>query len=201
MELTLEQVEKVSRYTGVTFEQAKAALERTGGSPLDAVILLEKEGKAAPTQGAMWSTRWGAPRPEAESQPEVRSKKLAIPVGRRQRAGSGHRVKVVTGKQVADAVKSLLRNCTTITIDVWRGDDLLVGIPLIISVLLFLVAPYVMIPLTIGGLMLRCRYHISGWNFGEEQINRTMDQVSSTVSGWTDQVLSEMQDLRDKHKK
>ena len=107
----------------------------------------------------------------------------------------------ITAQQVKDAIRSLLRNCTRITIDVWRGDDLLVGIPLIICVLLFLIAYYIMIPLAIVGLALRCRYHIGGWEeAGAEAINRTMDQVTDTVADWTDQLRSELRSEHDKKK-
>ena len=117
----------------------------------------------------------------------------------RTRNGAGHRP--FTAQEVKDAIRSLLRNCTHITIDVWRGDDLLVGIPLIICVLLFCIAYYIMVPLTIVGLILRCRYHIGGWEeAGAETINRTMDQVTDTVADWTDQIRSEFLSENEKKK-
>lgn len=200
MELTLEQVEKVRQYAGVTFEEAKRALEQTGGSPLDAVILLEREGRAPRPEGGAWSTRYGVPpeEPAAEG-PSAARTSVPAKLWVKTRAKSNHRR--ISSKEVGDAIRSLLRNCTRITIDVWRGEDLLVGIPLIICVLLFLIAPYVMVPLTFVGLALRCRYHISGWDFGAETINRTMDQVTDTVAGWTDQIKAEIKSEIDAEKR
>lgn len=196
MGFAVEQIEKVSRYTGVDTDLARRALEETGGSPLDAVIFLEQKGLTAQPVGGVWSTKWEK-RPEPEEPAAVkRGKRNAVVL--RPVAKDGRR-RSYTSREVADAIRSLLRNCLSVTIDVWRGDDLLVGIPLVICVLLFLVAPYAMIPLTFVGLALRCRYHINGWDFsGEETINRTMDQVTETVAGWTDQVWSEMKDHHDR---
>ena len=63
MDITLEQVEKVRSCTGATYEEAKAALEATGGNVLDAVILLEKQGKTGPA-GGDYSTRGAGAEPE-----------------------------------------------------------------------------------------------------------------------------------------
>ena len=40
-----EMAEKLRQHTGVTFEEAKAALEKCQGDMLDAAILLEQQGK------------------------------------------------------------------------------------------------------------------------------------------------------------
>lgn len=49
-----EKVERLVQKTGVSFEEAKAALEQAGGDMLDAMIVLEKNGKAkAPDQSVI----------------------------------------------------------------------------------------------------------------------------------------------------
>lgn len=45
MEITLEQVDKVKERTGVSYAEAKNALEITNGNILDAIILLEEKAK------------------------------------------------------------------------------------------------------------------------------------------------------------
>lgn len=64
MDITLEQVEKVRSCTGASYEEAKAALEAAGGNVLDAVILLEQQGKTGPHRGD-YSTRGAGPEPDA----------------------------------------------------------------------------------------------------------------------------------------
>lgn len=196
MNITTEQMEKVCRFASVTPEEARAALEQTDGSPLDAVLLLERQGKCRPTRGGSWTTRAGPSPEEPATSPPALKKRGSLPARKERREGSRRRI---TLEDVLEALKSLVRNCTRITIDVWRKDDLLVGIPLIICVLLFIVAYYVMIPLTVVGLVLGCRYHISGWDFGEKAINRTMDQVADVVNDLSSQVWHEMKDYHDRH--
>ena len=92
-------------------------------------------------------------------------------------------------------MKNFLRNCTKITVDIWRGEDLLAGVPLVVCVLLFVVAFRPMLVLAIVGLVLRCRYHISGWEGNAADINRTMDQVTDTVAGWADRAWTRWKDF------
>ena len=44
MEITLEQVERLGEEANVSYGQAKAALEYSGGNLLDALIYLEEQG-------------------------------------------------------------------------------------------------------------------------------------------------------------
>ena len=46
MEITLEMVDQVRERTGVTYEEAKAALEGANGNVVDAIIAIEKENAA-----------------------------------------------------------------------------------------------------------------------------------------------------------
>ena len=54
--IDLEKVEKLREKTGVSYEDAKEALEHSGGSLLDAIIYLEKQGKVnTPPGGGFYS--------------------------------------------------------------------------------------------------------------------------------------------------
>ena len=63
MEITLEQVEQLREKTGVTYAQAKQALEYSGGNLLDAIIYLEERGAIPREEGAYFSTRSEMPPP------------------------------------------------------------------------------------------------------------------------------------------
>ena len=193
MELTKEQIEKVARFSGVTWDEARVALEQAGGSPLDAVLLLEQRGRSAQVPGGAYSTRAGV-------QPEggVPLAGSARPAGAADLPHRKAAHRKYTAREVGDAVKGFLRNCTKITVDIWRGEDLLAGVPLVVCVLLFVVAFKLMLALALVGLVLRCRYHISGWEGNTADINRTMDRVTETVAGWTDQVKAEFSRHWDK---
>ena len=182
MDFTKEQIEKVAAFSGVTREEAWVALEQAGGSPLDAVILLEQRGRSAAVPSGAYSTRSGVQ--QERDAPPAGAADLPAPCKKAAR-------RKYTAREVGDAVKSFLRNCTKITVDIWRGEDLLAGVPLVVCVLLFVVAFRLMLALALVGLVLRCRYHISGWEGNTADINRTMDRVSETVTGWTDRIKAE----------
>jgi hypothetical protein len=54
--VTMEMVEKLRERAGVSYEDAKAALDASGGDMLDAIIYLEKQGKATPPAGGFYSS-------------------------------------------------------------------------------------------------------------------------------------------------
>ncbi|HEY5466186.1 MAG TPA: hypothetical protein VIL27_04045, partial [Clostridia bacterium] len=54
--VTLEQVELLRSKADVTYEEARQALEATGGDLLDAVVLLEIQGKVRPPKAAAAGT-------------------------------------------------------------------------------------------------------------------------------------------------
>ncbi len=53
-----EKVEKLVEKAGVTYEDAKAALDKANGDLLDAMIILEKEGKAEAPKQSSYSTKY-----------------------------------------------------------------------------------------------------------------------------------------------
>lgn len=161
MDITLEQVEKVRKCTGCSYEEAKAALTKTGGNVLDAVILLEQKNEPKAGSGN-YSTR-GAEAPEKDPEPGWRWP---------------------TCQEFCRAVKSLIVNCLAISLEVWINHRMTCMIPLLIAVILLLVAPYVSVGLLLLGLCLGYRIHISGrgtegWG---SKVNQVMDQVGDTVS-------------------
>ena len=73
MSVTLEQVEQLRAHAAVSYEEARRALEACDGDLLDALILLEREGRippgggrgafftggaGAPACGSCWRRRW-----------------------------------------------------------------------------------------------------------------------------------------------
>lgn len=160
MNITLEQVEKVRSCTGASYEEAKAALEETGGNVLDAVILLERRGDGGPA-GGDYSTR--SPGSETEKSGPGRHKP--------------------SGQEVWKALKSLAANCLSISLEIWKSGRMTCMIPLIAALILVVVAPYVSVGLTLAGLCFGYRIHISGkgtegWG---RKVNQVMDQVGDTV--------------------
>lgn len=177
MEITLEQVEKVRSCTGASYEEARAALEETGGNVLDAVILLEQRGKSGPT-GGDYSTRSSRPAPEPE-----------VPGWRKP-----------SWPEVKRALKSVVINCLAISLEIWKNGRMTCMIPLVIALILCLMEPYVVLGLALIGLCFGYRIHVSGRGTEEwgDKVNRVMDQIGDTVS---DAVSSIFGDRNRKGKK
>ena len=53
-----EKVEKLVEKAGVTYEEAKKALEKADGDLLDAMIILEREGKTEAPRQSSYSTQY-----------------------------------------------------------------------------------------------------------------------------------------------
>lgn len=79
MSVTLEQVERLRAHAAVSYEEARRALEACDGDLLDALILLEREGRipAGGGRGAFFTTQPGA----------ARSRRPPGPPGGRRRPG------------------------------------------------------------------------------------------------------------------
>lgn len=58
--ITIELVEKLQQRANVTYEEAKLALEKCDGDILEALIMLEQEGKTTKSEGGAYSTNQNA---------------------------------------------------------------------------------------------------------------------------------------------
>lgn len=179
MEITLEQVERLREKANVSYEEAKAVLEEANGSLLDALILLERRGKIGPGggQSASYSTRPGAgsqtsqafyPGPAEEPEEE----------GERS-SGLWH------------FIQGLLRRGLENSLEVWRREELLVSIPLLIAILLVVVAFWICLPLVLIGLLAGCQLRLAGPDLDQgqagEAVNRAARTVGDTVQHLRDQ--------------
>lgn len=177
MDITLEQVEKVRSCTGVFYQEAKAALLKTNGSVLDAVILLEQEGQSR-TNGGSYSTRpHGAPG-----------------------GGDGNAPHHIQWAPIRAALKSVVRNCLSISLEVWKNGSMTCLIPLIAALILILVTPYTMLALALLGLCRCYRVHISGqgtetWG---DRFNQAADQIADTVSDAVSQLRRSRKNPRNR---
>ncbi len=153
-----EKVEKLREKANVSFEDAKDALTRANGDLLDAMILLEKEGKVV-AQGAYYKTEEKA-------------------------AYCNECKKNDDGKAFGDKVKSFVHkvwiagseNFFVIT----KGDETIAKLPAWVFVVLLLFAFWFTIPAMIVGLFFDCRYHFVGKD-DLAVINKAMDKVGETA--------------------
>lgn len=163
----LEMVEKLREKTGVTYDEAREALERNNWELLDALIDLEKQGKIKESHTASYSTK------DAEEQRET---VVAQPVHDRASFGELFRRFVAwLGKWVQKGNQNYLR------IE-HRGKDLM-NISVTVLVLLLLIAFWAVAVVMIVGLFCGCRYSFWGPHLGREDVNQAMEKASDMAEG------------------
>ena len=75
----LEKAERLRQTANVSFEEAKAALDACGGDLLDAVVLLEKQGKTAAPGKSVYSTSFQEQTEYANVPEKVEQQKQSAP--------------------------------------------------------------------------------------------------------------------------
>lgn len=187
MAVTLEDVERLREKADVTYEEAKAALERNNGDLLDALIDLERRGKTrAPGGGGTYSTRPRAnvpPRPDPESSGSDKEQ----PASNR-----GWNSLWDSIKELFSALFHALDPSTHNRFEVWRQGKLMTSMPLIILIIGVICVFYITVPLLVIGLFLGYRYQFSGPDLGRKDLNDAMNNMSDTVEDMKDQVRRKM---------
>jgi hypothetical protein len=167
---SLEQVEKLREKANVSFEEAKEALDASGGDLLDALIYLEKRGKVnPPSTGGYYSSQ-----NSGGSQAEQNGGYSACRQGQ--------------GESFGDMLKRFFRFCLKIItkgnnnyFEAERNGNTVISCPVTILVILLILLFWVIVPLLIVGLFFGFRYRFRGNELGKESVNKVMDDVSNAA--------------------
>ena len=82
----LEKAERLREHANVSYEEAKAALDQTDGDLLEAMVLLEKQGKTKQPEQETYSTRYEEQKEYVRVQEKVEEQKQSAPTfGKRAR--------------------------------------------------------------------------------------------------------------------
>ena len=165
MEITLEMVERLKDKAKVSYSQAKEALEYSGGNLLDALIYLEEKGAIPRDEGAYYST-------------EKKQKGSKPPRARRE----GRRSFVTTLR------RWLIDN----ELEIWRRDQPITALPVLILLLLLLCAFWFTLPVMLFALLFGIRYRFSGPDLEREDINNAMGSVANTAADLGHKIMEEL---------
>ena len=174
----LEKVELVVQKTGVTYEEAKGALEQCNYDVLDAIVLLEQQGKTN-AQTAHHTTNHA-------NQP------MSTDMERAQQAYQQSTQNTRVQDVFARLMESLKRLCTRgleVSFVVERNDAQVLAIPVLVLVILILFLFPATIPLLIVGLFFDFRYHFDGLNNGSVNVNEVMDKVADGAESLRNDVM------------
>lgn len=167
---TLEQVEKLREKTNVSYDDAKAALDATGGDLLEAIIYLEKMGKVAPPAGG------GYYNSEQSSQGSGCKNNKSKENSCHSRESFGSMVKRF-GKYCA----KLIHRGNINTFEIYKGSELKIALPVTVLALLLIFVFWVTVPLIIVGLFCGFRYSFNGPDLGKQAVNDAMDNAANTA--------------------
>ena len=158
-----EMVELLRQKADITYEEAKTALELANWDLLDAMLVLEREGKVS-GKGGSYSTR------DEEVQDEVKAKK--------HNGGEGLRG---TLRWLGKAMAKLIRIGNENFLVVARKGKELFALPITVcAVLLMCSVGTVLFALAVG-LFCGLRYSFRGPNLGKESINSAMDRAAEAA--------------------
>lgn len=192
MEITLEQVERLREKADVSYGQAKAALEYSGGNLLDALIYLEEQGVIPRPEDAYYSTKGETPPPPPQELPvlpvEVQGKKQ-----RKQKKGPGQ------SRERGRLLQWLRRILLDNELEIWRKGQPITAVPMLILLIFVIFLYWIAIPLLILGLFLGFRYQIAGPDLENDTINGMMDSAASTAADVGRQVMDELKSQHEKY--
>lgn len=184
MEITLEMVERLKEKADVSYTQAKEALEYSGGNLLDALIYLEEKGAIPRTEGAYYSTKSETPPPPPPAEPlpvQPPAKKQKAP--KQPRAGRGG------VRRLFDVLRRWLIDNE---LEIWRKEQPVTALPVLILALLLLSAFWVTLSILVLGLFLGFRYRFSGPDLERDNLNGVIGDLADTASDLGQKVMDEI---------
>ena len=176
----LEKVEKLREKTGVSYTDAKEALENTDGSILEAIIYLEKQGKVETPPGGGFYSGAKAGAYGSTGAKHNRSGESFEDVMRR----FGSFLIKILGKGMVNQLVAK------------RGDERLFALP-IIAFIVLLVFFWVTLPLFIITLFCGIRYHFVGPDIDKEAVNNVMKSASNMTEEVKNTFTEEVRSVKD----
>lgn len=166
----LEKVEKLREKTGVSYEDAKNALEACDYDLLDAIIYLEKLDKVKA--------------PEVESFTTGEEQKTSTEFEQAQQTYTNDCNKVTFGQMMDKFFKwcgKVLKKSVDSTFIVERRGQTMINVPVLVLVIALILAFWVVLPLLVVGLFCECRYHFEGIGDINVNLNSACDKMADSV--------------------
>lgn len=162
----LEMVEKLREKTGVSYEDARNALEAANYNMLDAIVYLEQQGKIPAPQRTAYST-----------EPQQQSAEFAQTQQVYEKDCKKKSFKEVLGDFGAWCKKMLKKSCHT-SFQVIREEKTLVTVPVLVLILCGLFAFGLTLLLLVAGMFMGCSYRFVGFENTSIDINDICQKAS-----------------------
>ena len=170
----LEKVERLHEKAGVSFEDAKAALEACDWDMLEAMVYLEKQGKVHKS-GNTYSTK---------EEPEMNGTKEERNVGS-------------TLERFFVWCEGLMQKSIRHMFVVERRGEQVLQVPILVFIILLIAAFWVTVPLLIIGLFFEMSYSFRGTETDYKSVNRVIGKATEVADEIKDEIRRETQKSRD----
>ena len=169
----IEKVERLREKANVSYEEAKAALEQTGGDLLDAIVLLERQGKVKEPAHSTFSTEYEEQKDYIKVRDKVEEQEKSAPS---------------MGRTIGRAVRGLIRFIKQTTFIVTKGEDVVFTMPTLIFAILLFFFWEVLAPVMVIALFFGVRYSFEGEEEAEKAnsiLNKAGDFAQDVKSEFT----------------
>jgi hypothetical protein len=171
--VTLEQVEKLREKANISYDEAKATLEKTNGDILEAIILLERENRIpAPEGGGYYSSKG-----EQQTFKDSRQDKKFKGESRKDDSASFRELLGRFFRWCGKILEKGNRN----SFEVKKDGEKIITVPVTVLAVLLIFTFWITVPLIIIGLFFGCRYMFSGPDLGKENVNHALNSVSKVA--------------------
>ena len=143
----IEKVERLREKANVSYEEAKAALEQTGGDLLDSIVLLERQGKVKEPAHSTFSTEYEEQKEYIKVRDKVEEQENSAPS---------------MGRTIGRLFRGLIRFIKQTTFIVTKGEDTVFTMPTLIFALLLFFFWEVLAPVMVIALFFGVRYSFEG---------------------------------------
>lgn len=183
----LEKVELIREKTGVSYDDAKVALEASNDDVLDAIIWLERLGKATAQTASYTSTATAEP---GSVSPEMMQAQTAY-----QESTKKSKVGEYFSRAL-DEIKRICKKGLDTTFVAERNGERVVALPILFVILgIFLWGATIW--LLILGLFFGLRYRIEGVSKVTVDINQVMDKASEVAESIKSDVTGNSDEKKD----
>ena len=171
-----EMVEMLREKANVSYEEAKAALEEANWDLLDAMVILEKQGKVV-EKGGSYSTR-----PEEEEKTVEKKEKHIGEAGARSAL-----------KWIWENFCKLVKMGNANFFVISRKGEEMFSLPVTVFVVLLIVCNWFALAALVIGLFCGLRYSFRGPNLGKQAINDVIDRAADMAENVKDEIRSAAQ--------
>ncbi len=163
----MEKVEQLRAHANISFEEARTVLEEAGGDLLEAVILLERQGKIKKPETELM---------EMEAEKVEQNTEEAEPKSEKAAGKAAGKSSRCTGKEIGNAVRKIVKILKNNSFSVTRKDNLLFMMPAWVFALGLLFAWRFIIPAMLISLFFDVKFAFTGED-DLSDANKFMDKV------------------------